>query len=384
MVMAQTPRNQNRNQNRNRTPQQEPQATPALRPGRGAVSNEQSRYSATTSFVADDGWQIGELLQQESVQSVATTLLPDQTRRLITTNKSPDIPFTQSINPYKGCEHGCIYCFARPTHAYLDLSPGLDFETRIFYKTDAAGHLREELAKPVYRCSPIAMGTNTDPYQPSERRQHVMRDILEVLHKARHPLTIVTKSALILRDLDILTDMARQNLVRVNVSVTTLSNELKTKLEPRTAGPAARLKVINTLNEAGVPCGAMLAPVIPFINDHEMEDMVAAVSRAGAQEVRYILIRLPLEVAPLFEEWLQAHYPLKADRVMAAIKDTRGGRAYQSRWHQRMVGTGPMAQLIRNRFHNAISRHGLNLDDVPALRTDLFRPPNPGSQMSLF
>ena len=355
-----------------------------VKKGRGAASNTPSRFVQAKSYVADDGWNIGELLAEEANQSVDTVLYADQTRRLITTNKSPDIPFAQSINPYKGCEHGCIYCFARPTHAYLDLSPGLDFETRIFYKTNVREHLQEELARPAYRCSAIAMGTNTDPYQPAERRMQVMRDILEVLHDSRHPLSIVTKSALILRDLDILQDMARQGLVRVNVSVTTLSNDLKTKLEPRTASPSARIKTISTLNAAGVPTGAMLAPIIPFINDHEMEDMVTAVAGAGAKDVRYILIRLPREVHPLFEEWLQVHYPLKAERVMSAIRDTRGGKAYQSRWHQRMVGSGPIAQLIRNRFHSAVARAGLDLEDPAPLRTDLFRPPSPGSQLSLF
>ncbi|MEM7097391.1 MAG: PA0069 family radical SAM protein [Pseudomonadota bacterium] len=361
---------------------------PKVKKGRGAGSNEASRYNKTPSAAADDGWGMADYLAWESEQAVPTTLLADQTRKIITTNKSPDIPFSQSINPYKGCEHGCIYCYARPTHAYLDLSPGLDFESKIFYKVDAAQRLREELAKPRYVCSPIAIGTNTDPYQPGERKVHVMRDILEVLLETRHPLTIVTKSALILRDVDLLSQLAKMQLVKVNVSVTTLSNELKTKLEPRTAGPAARLRTITELNEAGVPTGAMLAPIIPFINDHEMEDLVKEVAAAGAREVRYILIRLPLEVAPLFEEWLENHYPLKASRVMSAIRDTRGGKRYQSKWHQRMVGSGPIAQLIRTRFHNALEKAGLaeslNSTGLRPLRTDLFRPPNPSSQMSLF
>lgn len=338
--------------------------------GRGAVSNAPSRFLHRVNQPVDDGWE-----QQLQPSRVGNQALPDRTVQLITRNTSPDIPFSQSINPYKGCEHGCIYCFARPTHAFLDLSPGLDFETRLFFKTNVAERLGQELARPRYRCSTLAMGTNTDPYQPLEKEKCVMREVLQTLLEVRHPVSIVTKSALILRDLDLLRDLAQQQLVHVSVSVTTLSNELKTRLEPRTAGPAARLRAISTLREAGIPTGAMLAPIIPFINDQEVERLVSACADAGAQMMAYILIRLPLEVADLFEEWLQTHYPLKAERVMAAIRDTRGGRVYRSEWGTRMVGQGQIAQLIGARFKAAVAKAGLSDADLPALRTDLFQPP---------
>ena len=338
--------------------------------GRGALSNSPSRFLHTVNQPVDDGWG-----SQVEPSRVANRALPDRTVRLITRNTSPDIPFSQSINPYKGCEHGCIYCFARPTHAFLDLSPGLDFETRLFFKTNVAEGLRKELTRPRYQCSTLAMGTNTDPYQPLEKDKRIMREILQILLEARHPVSIVTKSALILRDLDLLRDLAQQQLVHVNVSVTTLSNELKTRLEPRTAGPAARLRAISALREAGIPTGAMLAPIIPFINDHEVERLVSACADAGAQTMAYILIRLPLEVAGLFEEWLQIHYPLKADRVMAAIRNTRGGEVYRAEWGTRMVGEGQIAQLIGARFKAAVAKAGLHDANLSALRTDLFQPP---------
>ena len=310
-----------------------------------------------------------------------TRLYPDRTVSLITRNRSPDISFDRSINPFKGCEHGCIYCFARPTHAYLDLSPGLDFESKIFYKTHARERLLAELAKPGYRCATIAMGTNTDPYQPAERRYRITREILETLLENRHPVSVVTKGQLVLRDLDLLAELARLQLVSVAVSVTTLSNELKTKLEPRTASPSARLRVIRELRAAGVPVSAMVAPVIPFINDAEIEDIVAAVADAGAISANYILLRLPLEVRELFEQWLAQHYPLKAGRVMSAVRGTRGGKAYDPTWGKRMRGEGQMAELVGARFRAAVRRH--NLDNVvPALRTDLFRPDG-GRQLSL-
>ncbi|MFT7654335.1 MAG: DNA repair photolyase, partial [Candidatus Azotimanducaceae bacterium] len=312
----------------------------------------------------------------------------DRTKTLITKNKSPDIPFDQSINPYKGCEHGCIYCFARPTHAYLDLSPGLDFETKIFRKTEPRHHLMNELAKPSYVCSVIAMGTNTDPYQPFEKSQRVTREILETLLELKHPVSIVTKSKLILRDLDLLVPLAEMGLVQVNISLTTLDQGLKTKLEPRTASPAARLRTLAELRAAGVPVGALVAPIIPFINDHEIEDLVASAADAGALCAKYVLLRLPLEVKPLMEEWLQTHFPLRAERVMAAVRDTRGGKAYQSGWHTRMVGQGPIAELIRARFHKAVKDANLG-SSLDPLRTDFFIPPArptkvPDSQLSLF
>ncbi len=349
--------------------------------GRGATINPESRYLPSNTVAVDDGWD----LEEDPVSNPATEFLPDRTVRLITRNQSPDVPFDRSINAYKGCEHGCIYCFARPTHAYLDLSPGLDFETRIFYKTGVRERLVEELGRPSYRCRTIAMGTNTDPYQPVEKRLRITRTVLEVALEHRHPVSIVTKSKLILRDTDVLVELARLNLVNVMVSVTTLSNELKVKLEPRTAGPAARLGAIERLNAAGVPVGAMAAPMIPFINDHELEAIVARAAGAGARAVRYVLLRLPLEVKDLFEAWLAEHYPLRAERVMSAVRDTRGGKAYDSTWGRRMRGTGPFAELLAARFAAACGKHGLADAELPPLRTDRFVPPrNNGPQLSLF
>jgi DNA repair photolyase len=347
--------------------------------GRGALSNRESRFLSTSSVPVDDGWN----LETEPEPGPETILLPDRTVRLITKNSSPDIPFDRSINPYKGCEHGCVYCFARPTHAYLDLSPGIDFETRIFFKTDVRKRLMDELSAKNYQCQPIAMGTNTDPYQPAEKQQRITREILEILLELRHPVTIVTKGQLILRDLDLLSELAALDLVHVNVSVTTLENKLKTRLEPRTAAPAARLKVIGRLAEARVPVGAMVAPVIPFINDHEIENIVQATVEAGAQALNYILLRLPREVGPLFQEWLEEHYPLKAARVEAAVRQMRGGQLYRAEWGARMRGSGPMAELIEKRFAKALADHGIDRDARQInLRTDLFRPP--GQQQSLF
>lgn len=347
--------------------------------GRGAVSNLESRFLPTRSIPVADGWAV----EQEAAPRPGTTLLPDRTVKLITSNRSPDIPFDRSINPYKGCEHGCVYCFARPTHAYLDLSPGLDFETRIFYKTDVRKRLEAELGRKGYECRPIAMGTNTDPYQPAEKELKITRQVLETLLEWRHPVTIVTKGQLILRDLDLLAELARLELVHVSVSVTTLRNELKTRLEPRTASPAARLRMIESLTAAGVPTGAMVAPVIPFVNDQEIEAIVAACAQAGARKAAYILLRLPREVGPLFQEWLDAHYPLKASRVESAIREMRGGRLYRSGWGQRMRGAGPIAELISSRFRKALQANGLEgMDEQTPLRCDLFRPP--GMQAELF
>jgi len=344
--------------------------------GRGATENPASRYLARHSEAIDDGWQGASGSEPERAAAKAkTTLYPDRTITLITRNQSPDVPFDRSINPYKGCEHGCIYCFARPTHAYLDLSPGLDFETRIFVKTNVRERLVAELGKPGYSCRTLAMGTNTDPYQPAEKQQRVTRAVLETLLEARHPVSLVTKGQLILRDLDLLSEFASLGLVSVAVSLTTLSNDLKTRLEPRTAGPAARLKVIRELRAAGVPVGVMVAPVIPFVNDHELEDIVAAGAEAGAATMHYILLRLPHEVKDLFRAWLDVHYPLKAERVMSAIRSARGGKAYDARWGTRMRGEGGIAELIAVRFRAALKRHGISDARGPTLRTDLFRPP---------
>ena len=349
--------------------------------GRGATKNEASRYLARHSVPVDDGWSANEVDEPDGSR-VATELYPDRTVTLITRNASPDIPFDRSINPYKGCEHGCVYCFARPTHAYLDLSPGLDFETKIFFKTNVRERLVDELGKRRYQCRTIAMGTNTDPYQPAERHRRITRSVLETLLEARHPVSIVTKSQLILRDLDLLQELARQQLATVAVSLTTLSNDLKTRLEPRTAGPGARLRVIRELRGAGVPVGVMVAPVIPFVNDHEIEDIVAAATDGGARTANYILLRLPLEVSGLFEAWLGVHFPDRAERVMNAIRSARGGKTYDATWGKRMRGEGEVAELIAARFKVALRRNGILGATQPPLRTDLFRPPG-GSQLSL-
>ncbi len=345
--------------------------------GRGAVSNPAGRFEQHRSVPEDDGWaSAGQGAADDAFGASApqTEFLPDDTKNLIATNRSPDIPFSQSINPYKGCEHGCIYCYARPTHAFLDLSPGLDFETKIFHKTHVAQRLREALGRPGYVCSTLAMGTNTDPYQPGERRFRVTRQVLETLLEYRHPVSIVTKGAGVLRDLDLLHAFAEQQLVAVMVSVTTLDNALKTKLEPRTASPAARLRVVSTLHDAGVPVGVMAAPMIPFVNDGELERIVAAAAEAGAQGMGYILLRLPFEVKDLFLDWLNEHYPMKAEHVMNRVRDTRGGRAYASGWGTRMRGEGVYAELLAKRFEVAWRKHGFTERSMPVLRTDLFRP----------
>jgi DNA repair photolyase len=275
--------------------------------GRGAVSNPAVRFEATSRESVHDGWY-----EDEIVEHLTETVLPDRARSVITTNNSPDVGFDQSINPYRGCSHGCVYCFARPSHAYLGLSPGLDFETKLFYKADAAVLLEAELAKPKYVCKPIALGINTDGYQPLEKRLQVTRSILAVLTRCRHPVTIVTKSALVVRDIDLLTDLARDRLVSVMLSITSLTNDIKRTLEPRTASPQARLRVIQQLSQAGIRVGVLVAPVIPAITDHEMEDILAAAKEAGASSASYVLLRLPHEVKILFREWLAEHYPDRA------------------------------------------------------------------------
>ena len=363
--------------------------------GRGATTSPKPRFLNTTTVPIDDGWRTDDLLNAEfSERAPRTKLFPDKTRSLIATNQSPDVPFDQSINPYKGCEHGCVYCFARPTHAFLDLSPGLDFETKIFYKTNPVDRLREKLDNPRYACEPIAMGTNTDPYQPAERELRVTRQILETLLEYRHPVSIVTKGVLILRDLDVLQELAKQELVSVAVSITTLQNELKTKLEPRTASPSARLRIVRAMAESGIPVGVMVAPIIPMLNDHELEQIIEESANAGAGFAGYIMIRLPLEVLPLFEDWLEEHYPLKALRIMNRIRDLHKGREYIAQFGERMRGTGIYAELIQKRFALALEKCGLpshssrsgvregerrlfaNTRGSGALRTDLFRRGN--------
>ena len=341
--------------------------------GRGAVSNPAVRFDATRLEQTHDGWY-----EEEIVEHLSETVLPDRARSVITTNTSPDVGFDQSINPYRGCSHGCVYCFARPTHAYLGLSPGLDFETKLFYKADAVKILEAELAKPKYHCKPIALGINTDGYQPLEKRLEITRGILGVLARCRHPVTIVTKSALIVRDIDLLTDLARDRLVSVMVSITSLTNDIKRTLEPRAASPQARLRVVEQLARAGIPVGVLVAPVIPAITDHEMEDILAAARQAGAGSAGYVLLRLPHEVKILFREWLGEHYPDRAKHVMSLINQTRGGKDYDAEFGRRMVGTGPYAELLRTRFELARRKCGFDsARDRYELDVSLFRPPAP-------
>lgn len=325
--------------------------------GRGSVSNRTGRFEKQVTEAFDDGW----LLEEEADRGPAmrTHLGVDASRSVITKNNSPDIPFDRSINPYRGCEHGCVYCFARPTHAYLGLSPGLDFETRLFYKPDAPDQLRKELSRKSYRVQPIAFGTNTDPYQPVERDKQLTRRLLEILVEFNHPFTIVTKSALILRDLDILRDMASRNMVSVHISVTTLDRHLANKLEPRASTPGKRLEAIHRLSEAGVPTGSLVAPMIPALNDMELERILEAVKDAGAISAGYILLRLPLEITDLFEEWLASHVPDKHEHVMSLIRQCREGKTYRSGFGKRMRGTGPYADLLSHRFKLAAKRLGL-------------------------
>lgn len=347
--------------------------------GRGTDSNIHNRFHACrVEAVAEDGYDNVDI-----PDTIATEVREEQARSIISTNRSPDVPFDRSVNPYRGCEHGCVYCFARPTHAYLDLSPGLDFETRLIAKPNAAQRLREALGKPGYEPAPIALGVNTDAYQPLEKRYRITRELLEVFWEHRHPVTLITKSALILRDLDLLSALASERLCSVRVSLTTLDNELKRTLEPRAAGPAGRLRVIRELRDAGVPTGILVAPVIPFVNDAELEAILDAAGEAGAQCASWVLIRLPLEVAPLFEQWLRTHLPQRADHVMNRIRDLRGGKDYDSAWGKRMTGEGAYARLLSQRFEKRARKLGLNRDDAEPLRCDRFRRPG-GEQLGLF
>jgi DNA repair photolyase len=346
--------------------------------GRGALSNASGRYERESRELVDDGWTH----EDEAPPALKTEVLRDSSRTIITRNQSPDISFDQSINPYKGCEHGCVYCFARPTHAYLGLSPGADFESRIFAKPSAAELLRRELSAPGYVPKTIAMGTNTDPYQPIERQLKITRSILEVLREFRHPVGIVTKSPLILRDLDILVPMAEQGLARAALSVTTLDRKLARAMEPRAGTPPRRLEAIRSLNREGVPAGVMFAPVIPALNDGELETVLAAARDAGATSAGYVLLRLPLEIKDLFREWLEEREPGRAKHVMSLIRQMRGGKDYDSQWHTRMKGTGPYAEMIAKRFHMAVKRLGLNKERAPLTTAKFRRPPRTGDQLS--
>jgi DNA repair photolyase len=345
------------------------------------VSNPAGRFEATRLEVADDGW--GGL--DEPPRRPGTVLLADRPRHAITRNASPDVPFDQSVNPYQGCEHGCIYCFARPSHAYWNLGAGLDFETRIFHKPGLATLLERELSAPGYQCRPINLGANTDPYQPAEREHRTTRALLEVLLAHRHPVTIVTKGALILRDADLLAELAALRLCSVAVSLTTLDDELKRTLEPRAAAPLARLRVVRELAGAGVPVTVLLAPMIPALNDHEMEALLQAAARAGARNAGFMLLRLPHELGTLFEQWLREHHPHRADRVLNLLREARAGKLNDPRFGHRMRGEGPYAALLAARFKAACRRFGLNAAHGPELDCSRFiRDPGAPQQGELF
>jgi DNA repair photolyase len=355
-------------------------ADPRLLKGRGARSNDASRYDAQRRVGFDDGWNEGD----ETPPPIKTEVMRDSTRTIIARNTSPDISFNQSINPYRGCEHGCIYCFARPTHAFLGLSPGLDFESKLLAKPDAAKLLEAELRKPSYKPQVIAMGTNTDPYQPIEREWRITRSILQVLAEFKNPVAIVTKSALIARDIDILASMAAEGLVKVALSVTTLDRKLARIMEPRAATPERRLETLRTLSAAGIPTAVMTAPIIPALNDDEIESLLAAAAEAGAVQAGYTLLRLPLEIKDLFREWLEAQVPDRAKHVMSLIRSMRGGKDYDSHWGTRMTGGGPYASLIAQRFAIATRRLGLNRNRGALDASKFRRPQQKGDQLTLF
>ncbi|SIQ47742.1 DNA repair photolyase [Janthinobacterium sp. TND4EL3] len=331
------------------------------RKGRGAVSNLQGRHELLARAGFDDGWGVDSLeAAGEAAPAWKTQVSDEQARSILTRNASPDLPFNVSLNPYRGCEHGCIYCFARPTHSYLGLSPGLDFESRIYAKVNAPELLRRELARPSYVAEPIALGVNTDAYQPCERERQLTRRVLEVLHECDHPVALITKSSLIERDIDLLAPMAAKRLAAVAVTVTTLDPAIARTLEPRAAAPARRLRTIRTLTEAGIPVGVSIAPIIPFVTEPEIEQLLEAVRDAGAIHAHYVVLRLPWEVSPLFQQWLEAHFPERAQRVMNRVREMRGGKDYDSAFGARMRGEGVWADLIRQRFEKAVHRLGLH------------------------
>jgi DNA repair photolyase len=357
--------------------------------GRGAASFVRGRFEKTVTEAEDDGW--GSVYAGDEAgcdwrpPPIRTQVTEERARSIISRNQSPDIPFSQSVNPYRGCEHGCVYCFARPSHAYLDLSPGLDFETKLYAKTNAAELLRAELGKRGYRCSSISLGINTDAYQPIEKRHRITRQVLEVLAECRHPVGLITKSGLIRRDLDLLAPMAREGLVHVYVSITSLDNRLSAILEPRAAAPHTRLKTLQALHDAGVPVGVMVAPVIPMISDRELEHILEAAYAHGARAAGYVLLRLPHELKEVWREWLSLHYPDRAAHVMSLVQQMRGGKDYDSRYGTRMRGEGPFADLIAMRFAKAYKRIGFGR--LPPLDTSRFiapeppRPPSPQGEL---
>ncbi|KAF0806849.1 hypothetical protein A6D6_01213 [Alcanivorax xiamenensis] len=339
---------------------------------RGTLSECEGRFAVT------------RIERDEPPEARPTRYHREIARSVITHNRSPDLHFDSSVNPYRGCEHGCIYCFARPNHAYVDLSPGQDFESEIFCKDNAAEVLRETLRKPGYRCRPLVVGTATDPYQPVERERRITREILQVLSDCAHPFSLITKSALVLRDLDLIAPMARNGRASVAVSVTTLDNTLKNQLEPRATAGRERVRVVRELARAGVPVTVLVAPLIPFINDHELEDIVEQVAAAGARSAGYVVLRLPHELGALWEQWLREHYPDRAGRVMSTLRELHGGAAYDSRWFHRHQGKGPWASLLSQRFRNACQRHGLAPREGFKLDISGFRPPGQEGQMSLW
>jgi DNA repair photolyase len=356
----------------------------AARKGRGAVSNIQGRYEVDARERFDDGWSADDDAEAAPFKTVVTD---EYAKTILTRNASPDVPFNVSLNPYRGCEHGCIYCFARPTHSYLGLSPGLDFESRLFAKVNAAELLRRELARPGYVPEHIAIGVNTDAYQPCERQRGITRQVLEVLHECQHPVGLITKSSLIERDIDLLAPMAARGQACAAITITTLDHEISRTLEPRAASPARRLRAIRTLTEAGIPVSVSVAPIIPFVTEPEIEKILEAARDAGAVGAHYVVLRLPWEVNPLFQEWLEAHFPERAQRVMNRVRDMRGGKDYDSDFSKRMHGEGVWADLIRQRFTKTVERLGMGglrgrfeRLDVSQFRKPLVVPPAPGKQ----
>ena len=367
-----------------------PVAPPAPLKGRGAVTNIQGRYEKDERERVDDGWLNAADAEDESAPPLRTQVFEERAKTILTRNSSPDIPFSVSLNPYRGCEHGCIYCFARPTHSYLGLSPGLDFESRIYAKINAPELLERELAKPNYEPEPIALGVNTDAYQPVERDLQLTRRVIQMLHDCGHPFAAITKSSLIERDIDLLAPMAERGQMMAAITVTTLDADIARTLEPRAATPSRRLRTIRTLAEAGIPVGVSIAPVIPFVTEPDLERVLEACAEAGATTASYIVLRLPWEVAPLFKDWLAAHFPDRADRVMSRVRDMRGGKDYDSDFSKRMKGEGLWVDMLKQRFQKATKRLGLNarqrgILDMSEFQRPAKRPPPPASpQLDLF
>lgn len=352
--------------------------------GRGATFSPENRFAHATREAFDDGWKQENLDEQDDVPiPLKTTVAIQQARTIISRNNSPDIGFSQSINPYQGCEHGCIYCFARPTHAYLDLSPGLDFETKLFAKPEAPELLRQEFSKKNYKAAPIVIGVNTDAYQPIEREWKITRQLLEVCEEFNHPVELITKSSLIERDIDILARLAEKNLTRVFISITSLDKVLARQMEPRAATPFRRLQAVERLSSANVPVGVLVAPIMPMLNDKDIEAILSASYSAGARQANYVVLRLPHELKELFREWLQQHYPLRAEHIMSVIMQMRGGKEYEAEFGTRMRGTGPFAQFLSDRFSIICKRLGMNKEKTE-LNTHLFRRPATCGQMELF